>query len=96
MFGGLAAIFQPGPGGDIPAPATLVGVIFIFVVVWLSLANMAKRYHDRNKSAWWVLIILVPVVGPIWNFIECGFLPGTAGSNQFGPDPLGLAAPATA
>jgi predicted component of type VI protein secretion system len=35
-------------------------------------------------------IALVPVVGQIWALIETGFLPGTVGPNQYGPDPLQL------
>jgi uncharacterized membrane protein YhaH (DUF805 family) len=57
------------------------------VVVWIGLATMAKRYHDRNKSAWWILIGLIPIVGGIWQLIELGLLRGTEGSNDYGPDP---------
>lgn len=52
------------------------------------LAIQVKRWHDRDKSGWWILIGFVPLIGGIWAFIECGFLPGTYGRNQFGPDPL--------
>jgi uncharacterized membrane protein YhaH (DUF805 family) len=65
------------------------GIILVAVVgLWVSLAADVKRYHDRDKSGWWVLIILIPVVGYAWFFVECGFLPGTSGPNRFGPDPL--------
>ncbi len=53
------------------------------------LAVQAKRWHDRNKSAWWILINFVPVIGSIWMLIECGALQGTRGTNAFGADPLG-------
>ncbi len=46
-----------------------------------------KRWHDRDKSGWWVLIGIIPCVGFLWVLIECGFLPGTKGENRFGPDP---------
>jgi len=29
------------------------------------------------------------VIGGLWLLIELGFLKGTAGPNQYGPDPLG-------
>jgi uncharacterized membrane protein YhaH (DUF805 family) len=51
-------------------------------------AVYAKRWHDRDKSGWWSLIILVPIIGGIWFLVECGILPGTPGANQYGPDPL--------
>ena len=48
-----------------------------------------KRWHDRDKSGWWALLNLIPVIGTLWILIECGFLRGTYGGNRFGPDPLG-------
>ena len=62
------------------------------VAVWGSLAMTVKRFHDRDKKGWWVLIGLVPVVGSLWLLIENGFLKGTDGSNRFGDDPLQAAA----
>lgn len=43
-----------------------------------------KRFHDRNKSAWWVLVGAIPILGFFWIIIECGCLPGTPGPNRFG------------
>jgi uncharacterized membrane protein YhaH (DUF805 family) len=65
-------------------------VLFVFGVValWISIAVAVKRYHDRNKSGWWVLIVFVPIIGGIWYLVECGFLRGTPGPNNYGPDPL--------
>jgi uncharacterized membrane protein YhaH (DUF805 family) len=66
-------------------------ILFVFGVValWISIAVAIKRYHDRNKSGWWVLIVFVPIIGGLWYLIECGFLRGTPGPNNYGPDPLG-------
>ena len=61
-----------------------VAVVFF----WSSLAISVKRWHDRNKSGWWVLIGLVPVIGHLWFLVECGLLPGTPGPNNYGADPL--------
>lgn len=55
--------------------------------LWMSICIMAKRYHDRGKSAWWILICLIPIVGGIWQFIELGLLRGDDGTNDYGPDP---------
>lgn len=46
-----------------------------------------KRWHDRNKSGWWNLISFIPIAGPIWAFIELGFLKGTPGANLYGLPP---------
>jgi uncharacterized membrane protein YhaH (DUF805 family) len=64
-------------------------LIWAILYNWMSYAVAAKRYHDRDKSAWWILIYLIPVIGPFWQLIELGFLKGTDGSNRFGADPLG-------
>ena len=58
------------------------------LLLWPAIATSAKRWHDRNKSAWWVLIVLVPILGWCWALIENGFLRGTRGDNRFGPDPV--------
>lgn len=63
--------------------------ISTLLVVWPGLAISVKRWHDRGKSGWWVLINLIPLVGIVWTIVECGFLRGTPGPNRFGPDPLG-------
>jgi uncharacterized membrane protein YhaH (DUF805 family) len=47
-----------------------------------------KRWHDRDKSAWWILIGLIPFIGWIWVLVEVGFLKGTDGPNRFGEDPV--------
>ena len=64
-------------------------LVLILLFLWPALAIYAKRWHDRGKSGWWTLIILVPVVGGIWILVELGCLSGTDGPNQYGPDPLG-------
>ncbi|GAA0744293.1 DUF805 domain-containing protein [Ideonella azotifigens] len=53
---------------------------------WIGLAMQVKRWHDRDKSGWWILIGLIPVIGSIWAFIETGCLRGTVGPNRFGDD----------
>jgi uncharacterized membrane protein YhaH (DUF805 family) len=52
-----------------------------------AIATSAKRWHDRDKSAWWVLLALVPVLGWLWTLVANGFLAGTPGANRFGAAP---------
>lgn len=66
----------------------IILIPYFIVQIWASLAVQVKRWHDRDKSGWWVLIGLIPVIGSIWVLVECGFLRGTEGQNRFGPDPL--------
>lgn len=65
----------------------ILAIPFYILLIWASLAVQVKRWHDRDKSGWWVLIGLIPVIGFFWQLIECGFLEGTQGDNQFGPVP---------
>lgn len=69
------------------AQADSYDAMMTLLFLWPSMAVQAKRWHDRNKSAWWILINLVPFIGNLWAFIENGFLPGTQGENRFGADP---------
>lgn len=66
-------------------PIWIVSLLFLYP----ALAVYTKRWHDRDKSGWWTLIIFVPIIGAIWFLVECGFLRGTDGPNRFGDDPLG-------
>jgi len=63
-------------------------LMFMIWIFWPSLAVQSKRWHDRDKSALWIFINIIPLVGPIWSLVENGFLPGTKGENRFGSDPL--------
>ena len=63
-------------------------IIIFLIFLWPSLALYTKRWHDRGKSGWWTLILLIPLIGALWALIECGFLRGTEGPNQYGPDPV--------
>jgi uncharacterized membrane protein YhaH (DUF805 family) len=57
-------------------------------VYWLLFVLFVKRLHDRGKSAWWLLLLALPLLGPMWLLVELLFLPGTPGENRFGGDPL--------
>jgi len=72
----------------ITGQAGIVSVIFMLIMIWASLAIQVKRWHDRDKSGWWILINFVPIIGPIWAFVENGLLAGTEGKNRFGDNPL--------
>lgn len=79
------AFFYFGVGSDDAGEFVDIAAL---VLAWPSIAVQAKRWHDRDKSAWWILINFVPVLGFFWALIENGFLEGTTGGNRFGEDPL--------
>lgn len=70
----------------------VVGLLALPVIV-LGIIFQVKRWHDLGKSGWWVLINLVPFVGGIITFINCGCMKGTEGPNRFGDDPLAPPSP---
>ena len=51
-------------------------VILYIPLIWVSLALGAKRLHDRDKSAWWlVLFYVVPgILSSLANQMEFGFV----------------------
>ena len=66
-----------------------VGIFYILVV----LANLVtalsvgfRRLHDTNRSAWWLLIALIPLIGGVVLLVFY-VLPGTPGPNRFGAQP---------
>jgi uncharacterized membrane protein YhaH (DUF805 family) len=91
IFGANAVMISDDPQkalADMGPVTSIVLLIFVLAATWISIAVGIKRFHDRNKSGVWILIIFVPLIGSLWYLIECGFLRGTPGPNNYGPDPL--------
>ncbi len=63
-------------------------VILFLLAYYVAIPIIVKRWHDRDKSGWWVFVEFIPVIGLCWRIFECGFLKGTEGSNRFGTDPV--------
>lgn len=78
---GLIAGSIFGDEGLIPF---VIGVLIMFAGVCMHI----KRCHDRDKSGWWCLLLLIPFIGTIWAIVDLGLLEGTKGTNRFGSDPL--------
>lgn len=68
----------------------VLSTIFSLLMIWPYLAIQVKRCHDRDRSGWFLLISLIPIVGAIWLFVELGCLRGSVGDNRFGPDPVAI------
>jgi len=62
-------------------------LVTLLLLLWPSLAVSVKRWHDRGHSGWWVLVGLIPVIGPLWLLVTNGLLPGTPGPKRCGADP---------
>lgn len=72
----------------------LVQGLYILAIIIPNIALSFRRLHDINKSAWWYLLILIPIVGAII-LIVWAIKPGDTGPNQYGPDPKGTDGSAT-
>jgi uncharacterized membrane protein YhaH (DUF805 family) len=50
------------------------------------LAVSARRLHDLDRTAWWLLLLLTGIGIILLIIWYC--MRGTSGPNRFGPDPL--------
>ena len=62
------------------------GILFLVLLIPTWAVNI-RRLHDTDRSGYWWLIAMIPLIGTIW-FIVLMCLRGTEGENRFGPDPL--------
>ena len=69
-------------------PDNPVSLLVYFLSLWIMLAVVLKRAHDREKGGGWVVFFLwCPIVGWAWGLVELGFLKGDVGANFYGPSP---------
>lgn len=65
----------------------ILALVYSLAVLIPGLAVAVRRLHDTNKSGWWILISLVPLVGVIVLIVFLA-TDGDQGANQYGnPDP---------
>ena len=64
----------------------LFSSVYTLAVFLPGLAVFVRRLHDTNRSGWWLLFGLVPLVGAIVLFIFT-VQDSQADANRFGPNP---------
>lgn len=64
----------------------LLGGLYSLAILLPTLALWSRRLHDTGKSALWLLIGLVPLVG-IVVLLVFACLDSDPGDNQYGPNP---------
>jgi uncharacterized membrane protein YhaH (DUF805 family) len=74
--------------GALPHWADVLTTILMLPLLLWAIIIQIKRWHDLDKSGWWVCINLIPVLGALYTFIMCGLIKGTKGDNKYGSDPL--------
>ncbi|WP_319462380.1 DUF805 domain-containing protein [Micromonospora sp. RTP1Z1] len=89
LVGLAAAILDGVLGTTLGSGRGSTGVIGIIVNLALLLPTLAvamRRLHDTDRSGWWLLIGLVPIVGAIVLLVFF-VLDSTPGTNRFGANP---------
>jgi uncharacterized membrane protein YhaH (DUF805 family) len=92
----VAVAVSPDPEAlqaDVDNGTSIVPALFMTAylpMIWIGFALGFKRYHDRGKSGAWIAVGFIPIVGPIWQLVELGFLGGDDGPNDHGPEPDGI------
>jgi uncharacterized membrane protein YhaH (DUF805 family) len=69
--------------------APIVTVIVALGVLVPTLAAGVRRLHDTDKSGWFILIGLIPLVGAIVLLVF--FVTDSGPDNKYGPNPKGVA-----
>ncbi|MGZ5029156.1 MAG: DUF805 domain-containing protein [Methylobacter sp.] len=64
----------------------LLSGIYALAVLIPGLSVTVRRLHDTDRSGWWILIGLIPVIGGIALLIFM-VLDSAPGENQYGPNP---------
>jgi uncharacterized membrane protein YhaH (DUF805 family) len=72
----------------------VVGTGVIMILVWLgfflpNLAVLVRRLHDTDRSGWWVLIGLIPLIGAIVLIVFACIDSGPPNKYGQGPDDRG-------
>jgi uncharacterized membrane protein YhaH (DUF805 family) len=70
------------------SPSVLATLLVASIPIsYCQFAIAGKRWHDRDKNAWWGMVFFIPIVGSIWYLVELGLMPGSPGANRYGAAP---------
>ena len=64
----------------------LLSSIYGLAILLPGIAVAARRLHDTDRGAWWLLLAFIPVIGAIILIVMMCF-DSTNGENRFGPNP---------
>jgi len=64
----------------------LLSGLYALALIVPSIAVTVRRLHDTDRSGWWYLLVLVPLIGGLVILVFM-LLDSTPGSNRFGPNP---------
>ena len=85
-LGGSASGYRNGTSVGFNMSGGVLTLLFALATLIPNLAVSVRRLHDSGKSGWLLLIGLIPLFG--WAYLLFLYVqPGTAGPNEYGPDP---------
>lgn len=67
----------------------ILNILYAIVVFIPGLSLLVRRLHDIGKSAWNLLFLLIPILGPIVIIVFTLF-DSDIGLNAYGPNPKGV------
>ena len=82
IIDGATGSFDPETG------LGLLSGVYSLAVLIPTLAVGVRRLHDTNRSGWWLLIGLIPLIGAIVLIVFFVF-DSSPVENQYGPNPKG-------
>jgi len=72
-------------GSQMAQGVGILSGIVLLVHIIPSIAVAIRRLHDTDRSGWWILIGLIPLIGAIWLIVL--YCMESTGPNRFGPQP---------
>lgn len=75
---GFVEGFAGGPG--------VLSAVYGLAVLIPSIAVTVRRLHDTDRTGWWLLIALIPLIGTIILLVFM-LLDSSPGQNQYGSNP---------
>ena len=65
----------------------ILPALFALAILLPGIGVAVRRLHDVDRSGWWYLLVLIPVLGSLILIFAFFIHRGTRGENRFGPDP---------
>jgi uncharacterized membrane protein YhaH (DUF805 family) len=91
MFALLINEWRAQPDADTMCGAILIGLMAF--VIWTNVSLHFKRWQDAGCNGWGCMLVFIPYLGWLVGVVVCGFMKGTEGPNEYGPDPFAANAP---
>ncbi|WP_068546438.1 DUF805 domain-containing protein [Thalassotalea crassostreae] len=88
---GLAFIDGMVGSFDANSGVGMLSGFYTLAIIIPSIAVAVRRLHDTERTGWWLLLLLIPLIGPlvILFFMVSN---GNSGANEYGDDPKELTA----